>query len=1068
MENINLSKAFTALVCATVLLSLPSCHDEVDYIPETPVADGLKIYIPNVEGAALFGTTRADEFANPNALAEASDGEINSLWLLAIPKQSGGEPVYVHLENPGGDEPSQASDADYKTYTVSNSTLKEGETYYLYLLGNLDAPGHEYVSENNIKSLATKAQADALVLGFDPDNIPLTPGYLPMACTPEKIRLSKNGDALPDGEFTFTANSAVYADLSFLCAKVRYTIFFDNTPSDGYSYPGFKTSYLTLSTFSDSGTHPYASNVRKTTSLLEPASSSDIPFLPGTPAMNLEAVRYPGDGNDADIETYPRYDTYTQGSDPAYPVSTTTGSVEGNLPTLSSTGASGWTDTHKRAWQGVAYLPENKVTADATSDSRTIITFPATIDGEALTYTLPLLPDNSVISRPTRADDSAIGYGIRRSTLYDVVIKVETSQNWNPTVLESDWDILSLAYRLHGPYELEVESTQISVSSGKQTTLWYRSNVSPENIGFNVPTLTTSSGTYNFYEVELTEDSLIGVRINANIPYSELPEESQISTLGLDYFEVTAGNIVKRIDVKSVSLAPSLEIGATDLVIDVAEHIKSGVYNTELTIEFFTNVDGLKLTQVGASGDYETFPLQSGDISLMYGDTRITSSEFTFPGDPKEGELKVVVNNFNNGSDYWKSDHTYKMIFSVPKVDGNLPEDVEITVTVKKFTTDYIIHFKTDNAWNNPHIYVYQCLALPSHIPDWTNDGTTYSYKDREGKPVGYRYKENYLAALEYNFTSCVAFKGWRNFGNDNDDCYTDPRADGSGSASTQGFWVFNFKENAGHWTYGRNSDQLYIPFNDDGSYKYNEMESYITNVHFNKSHIDRMGTTTCCGEGTYSDIDPYPGIRMEPEGDGWWRYTLTGVATPGKALIIFSDGHGNGSRVDTRRYPGDAQVGLPLFDFADHEGWFYYTGNCSDGRERKFEDNKPANTATVAPVKNCFEKGDKVRIYWYKNTLNGSEDYHCLYAYPESDIANSKGWPGFVAGNDGVVTVENGNGFYVDIVMGAYCKEFNVIIHNNKGENNPEEKRRVLNITFDSVKDDTESGCYVSRYKFW
>ena len=54
----------------------------------------------------------------------------------------------------------------------------------------------------------------------------------------------------------------------------------------------------------------------------------------------------------------------------------------------------------------------------------------------------------------------------------------------------------------------------------------------------------------------------------------------------------------------------------------------------------------------------------------------------------------------------------------------------------------------------------------------------------------------------------------------------------------------------------------------------------------------------------------------------GWYRFELSGVATPGKALIMFTDTHPHGYDV-ANRYPLDKQVGVPLFDFPNREGWF-------------------------------------------------------------------------------------------------------------------------------------------------
>ena len=89
----------------------------------------------------------------------------------------------------------------------------------------------------------------------------------------------------------------------------------------------------------------------------------------------------------------------------------------------------------------------------------------------------------------------------------------------------------------------------------------------------------------------------------------------------------------------------------------------------------------------------------------------------------------------------------------------------------------------------------------------------------------------------------------------------------------------------------------------------------------------------------------------MEKESDGWWRYTLTGVAQPGKTMIIFAntespwDDQLGGQ--DNNRFPAAYETGLPLFDFEDNEGWFVFNGaNEENGgkinTDPHFTDDKP------------------------------------------------------------------------------------------------------------------------------
>lgn len=94
--------------------------------------------------------------------------------------------------------------------------------------------------------------------------------------------------------------------------------------------------------------------------------------------------------------------------------------------------------------------------------------------------------------------------------------------------------------------------------------------------------------------------------------------------------------------------------------------------------------------------------------------------------------------------------------------------------------------------------------------------------------------------------------------------------------------------------------------------------------------------------------------FSMIYEGNGWWKYTLTGIATPGKALIMFASGHSYADNM--QRYPGQDQVGIPLFDYPNREGWFDLTGSS-----RQFSSTKPADI----PYRTY-------RLYWPKSSYDG------------------------------------------------------------------------------------------------
>ena len=84
-----------------------------------------------------------------------------------------------------------------------------------------------------------------------------------------------------------------------------------------------------------------------------------------------------------------------------------------------------------------------------------------------------------------------------------------------------------------------------------------------------------------------------------------------------------------------------------------------------------------------------------------------------------------------------------------------------------------------------------------------------------------------------------------------------------------------------------------------------------------------------------------WPGIRMKPDSDGWYYFELTDIADPGRTLIMFADAH-IGWEYIPHRFPGDGEVGIPLFDFPSREGWLKYNGNVDDRVGNQFVAEKP------------------------------------------------------------------------------------------------------------------------------
>ena len=89
-----------------------------------------------------------------------------------------------------------------------------------------------------------------------------------------------------------------------------------------------------------------------------------------------------------------------------------------------------------------------------------------------------------------------------------------------------------------------------------------------------------------------------------------------------------------------------------------------------------------------------------------------------------------------------------------------------------------------------------------------------------------------------------------------------------------------------------------------------------------------------------------WPGVAMkeDPENPGWFYFDLPALAKPGKALIMFADGHdgpkGTVEECKPKRYPAHMVPGVPLYDYADKDGWFLY--DYQKGDDNGFVDDKP------------------------------------------------------------------------------------------------------------------------------
>lgn len=258
-----------------------------------------------------------------------------------------------------------------------------------------------------------------------------------------------------------------------------------------------------------------------------------------------------------------------------------------------------------------------------------------------------------------------------------------------------------------------------------------------------------------------------------------------------------------------------------------------------------------------------------------------------------QGTLTCILSNSGGLQAGFPNSLTQTYRVTATGYDQTLTEDVKLNIVPNAMY--YRLYFRPKNGkWDNPHIYVYEPLFTPN--------GTEVRF------PVG-DYFEN---ALLYSFTGMRTFKGWNTQGGE----VANPVPSGSDNGGTYNGLGDSFKpENGGN--YYNHID--YCPDFREGS----ECSSCQTSVNVK-----------------------WPGVRMKNADAvghfGWFYFDLPLLAQPGKALIMFADGHSGPSDNNSKyyRYPAHMVPGVPLYNFADKEGWFLYDVDKGDANE--FVDDKP------------------------------------------------------------------------------------------------------------------------------
>lgn len=997
-----------------------SCADDLDVRNSLPNTDDttLTIYVPNVDAAADYAATRADndndndyDYGYDSKKDLAVEAQINELYVFGFPVDNEGEKFFQKFSPADTDKNHDyvgQSNSQYKEYQVTN--VKEGK-YHIYVLANVD----QYITPQEQNTVETYLQ------GLDEDNLKqlqlnfsstLSVSNLPMACMYNEMATSPES-TIKQSEISFNKdNNIVYADLTFLCAKVRYTVLFDNTTSTSFS--STFSSYENID-FEDNGVT--ASNVRKASVLTgtQPEGTIDVSSL------SLNKVRYPSENSG-----------YLK--DPV--------ELEENLNKINDKNK--W-DQGQRAWQGIIYIPEND---NKIEEYKTALTFATKGDDPQLaeSYTIPLFDTekNSTLT------------SVERGKMYDIVARLVNSQSIDKDILVSvtGWSPATVAAELLGPIKLIVEQTSIPVQSGKYSTMGYETDVPVEFVTlisskfqeeslFLLEKITPGMEDEDGEKYEFKDEWSYHLRITVNpeISYDDLKEAYEGGELNdLSYFHIKVGNLYKKIEVNPLDIEPMLEVSPLKIILDVKELTASGINSNDYAINFITNLSlsgseyELRLTD--GQGLINREDAATSALNIQYAEGLFTPGTDFFTANAQKGSLDLNIMGILSGNSDWNTPATYTLIFTiykngVPFIPDGMSQPLTRTVEIEviPYTTDYVIHFRCidpEHKWENPHVYVYQCLELPHNLGELRSDLAQLS-----GKTFGYYYVDNSatslvnpVAALQYNFSNNVSFNGWLHYGGNID---IDAFSKGDYElVENDGFAMLKWRGNYERKSSGFNPEYMY---NEDDKNKPNGFYNYDINLNYaHAKNQDKWVCQSICGKySTARDYNEkrsnfkkdekdghtyytmFAGVAMEKEegaNNGWYKYTLSGLATPGKCLIIFFNGHtwddlgncsdndGHTSKEDKEqhyRYPCKDEdrndtAGVPLFDFSDHEGWFIFDGNGEVNTTQNFRDVKP----TLPALKST----DKIKFEWSPEYISGKDTkYIYFWIGTNNSGLNRGGW---------------------------------------------------------------------------
>ena len=878
----------------TLLLCLAACTDDLTRTdtPQPGPGEGLislslpGIVYDNADATSTRVPTDGDEVD-----ATQDERRVTSLWFMAYPTTDGDGEALVQLLRPSDDELTH----DYKTFNIR---IKAG-TYHIYVVANMPEIAPTYTEQqlkDCILSYRNGTGENATLVLPSPKS---TDG-LPM--------VYESTDAV---NITAAQTEPITADLVFTCVKVRCTLWFDNTDG-GHSNAVFGQNYLLMQNIT-------GRNIATKAPLLPTEQAIEGMELLSTAEGALNGLYADGEYSEDAHENL---------------------TFNSNSPQ----------DNGQWAYRTTFYLPEHYVTKN---DGQSYLDITAALHDATdtkkanLQYTLPL-GDEPTDSQPLRQ--------LPRGKYYDIVGKiVNLGGEIESTVSIEDWTPKEVNTELESPYHLWVKETVIKeLKSGTPVTIPCRTDA-PRLEAFSTDIKIESGGvtilpTTQTYLVTFNEDyTAFTVQINPAIPPSTSLEEERFRYILIripDPENEGKYLLSKRIDIEKVSTDPYFHVTPKEYTVRISdignlpEHTVIFSYETNLT-EVNVKCGDETITTTGIKWSENT-------------NVTITNSGL----ENGKGTVSVTLNKPYEPANYTRT-QTVTLDYTATydpsgEVQPTITREDHTTVTIIPNAQTYRLHFRpVDDSWTNPHIYVYEPLYAPDGTEVLITGGRGLIYngqiKDFWGTPnADVNNPKNDLLgenALQYSFTGKRTFLGWQGEG---------------GTIETPKTYYYNGNEH--YWDGDYYFSLKYLQFdnwsNGNGAQSaYNWDIDYVAQEFRNECSECNMSAPK--GHNNVDTENPsdgynykWPGVAMkeDPENPGWFYFDLPALAKPGKALIMFADGHdgpkGTVEECKPKRYPAHMVPGVPLYDYADKDGWFLY--DYQKGDDNGFVDDKPEIEVTT------------------------------------------------------------------------------------------------------------------------